>query len=130
MHCIRKLEAGWPGNTTSCVHHAWPILFSPLIVFTATISLSVFLRMDLVRRALYTMPNSPVMNALVNCCFETVNVLYLLVYWKSPSTGTSMRQTVMYGYTRDIQVKGSQWMCFTKENSGCILWFKCKQVRC
>ena len=45
----------------------WAIIFLPLIVFTATISLSVFLRVDLVRRALYTMPNSPAINALVNC---------------------------------------------------------------
>ena len=44
----------------------WPIIFSPLIVLTATISLSVFLRMDLVRRALYTMPNSPAMNGLAS----------------------------------------------------------------
>ena len=80
MHCNRKLDAG---NTqvdnyqlwTCSAHHAWAIIFLPLIVFTATISLSVFLRVDLVRRALYTMPNSPAINALVNC----VNVLYVLV---------------------------------------------------
>ena len=35
----------------------------PLTVFTATISQSVLLRVDLVRRALYTMPNFPAMNS-------------------------------------------------------------------
>ena len=37
-----------------------------MIVFTATISQSVFLRVDLVRRALYTTPNSPAVNGKSN----------------------------------------------------------------
>ena len=86
----------------------WVIIFLPLIVFTATISLSVFLRVDLVRRALYTMPNSPAINALVNC----VNVLYVLVLeinLKLPSADT-------YKQERDRDV-----LCFTKEFSLYIL---------
>ena len=39
------------------------IISLPLTVFTATISQSVLLKVDLVRRALYTTPNSPAMNS-------------------------------------------------------------------
>ena len=39
------------------------IISLPLTVFTATISQSVLLRVDLISRALYTMPNSPEMNS-------------------------------------------------------------------
>lgn len=46
---------------TSCL-----VMSLPLIVFTATISQSVFLRVDLVRRALYTTPNSPAVNGKSN----------------------------------------------------------------
>ena len=35
----------------------------PLTVFTATISQSALLRVDLISRALYTMPNSPAVNS-------------------------------------------------------------------
>ena len=46
----------------TAVNCMYTMVSLPLIVFTATISLSVLLRVDLVRRALYTTPNSPAMN--------------------------------------------------------------------
>ena len=39
------------------------IISLPLTVFTATISQSVLFKVDLVSRALYTMPNSPAVNS-------------------------------------------------------------------
>jgi len=35
----------------------------PLTVFAATISQSALLKVDLISRALYTMPNSPILNS-------------------------------------------------------------------
>ena len=54
----------------------WCTIFLPLIVFTATISHSAFLRVDLVRRALYTMPNSP---AIV-----TINAFIITIVFTIP----------------------------------------------
>ena len=55
----------------------WCTIFLPLIVFTATISHSAFLRVDLVRRALYTMPNSP---AIV-----TINTFIITIVFTVPT---------------------------------------------
>ena len=51
-------------TTGICVcylHHGFIISLS-FTVFTATISQSALLKVDVVNRALYTMPNSPAMN--------------------------------------------------------------------
>ena len=46
-----------------CNLHHGCLTSLPLTVFTATISQAVLLRVDLISRALYTMPNSPAVNS-------------------------------------------------------------------
>ena len=74
--CESKCENVLIAGRWNCYCY-WCTISLPLIVFTATISHSAFLRADLVRRALYTMPNSP---AIV-----TVNTFIITIVFTVPT---------------------------------------------